>query len=391
MIYLHHMRRFASILIWLVVIAAAATSVIVALRLREEVRSKDLTHVIVEPPLPLPPPPAEEPPEVDGRIWNLRERHAKEEPGRHPERGDGAILAWVPPPGVTLLRAAFGNDQDLVISTTSSEQGKEWQLLQYNLASPGVTEAKTYRTSSAPLLASAHRPYEHSNGWWLPCYSAPGKDTLEVWCDDADRVARRLTTHDGKEDLIEASVSPDNRWVVFEVNSDRAASEEPRRRPAPYDAIGNGRGKSTIWKIGLDGNGIAQLTRGADDRFPTWSSDGETILFQRRMPDGNFEMFAMDADGKDPQPLLRTYDEDELWPSVRAGRGQIVASVRNAEGRKIRLFDVETKRSSLVASASAGPETFPSVSPDGAVASFLAPVDPADPSRLGVWIAPLAP
>jgi len=61
----------------------------------------------------------------------------------------------------------------------------------------------------------------------------------------------------------------------------------------------------------LTAEGLTKLTDNAwDDRFARWSPDGKRIAFSAN-PGGNFDLFVMDADGKNPGAVT-DYPEDEL-------------------------------------------------------------------------------
>jgi Tol biopolymer transport system component len=139
----------------------------------------------------------------------------------------------------------------------------------------------------------------------------------------------------------------------------------------------------------LNGANIQQLTRGGDDRHPSWSEDGRKIYFQRRLHDGSWDAYVMDSDGKNPTPLLRTYEENELSP-VRRGTTDsfILAEGLVGEPTRVKVLDSATKAGRYLTSGNFGPETSPSISPDGALVSFLAPVSEEEPDRIGLWIIP---
>ena len=72
-------------------------------------------------------------------------------------------------------------------------------------------------------------------------------------------------------------------------------------------------GDSDIWRVNVDGAGLANLTRnGALDSHPTWSPDGQTIAFNSTRgagPNGEGtpgEIYLMRADGSSPRRLTRS-------------------------------------------------------------------------------------
>ena len=61
----------------------------------------------------------------------------------------------------------------------------------------------------------------------------------------------------------------------------------------------------------LTAEGMTKLTdNGWDDRYPRWSPDGKRIAFSAN-PRGNFDLFVMDAGGKNPEAVT-DLPEDEL-------------------------------------------------------------------------------
>jgi Tol biopolymer transport system component len=61
----------------------------------------------------------------------------------------------------------------------------------------------------------------------------------------------------------------------------------------------------------LTAEGLTKLTDNAwDDRYPRWSPDGKRIAFSAN-PRGSFDLFVMDPDGKNPEAVTDT-PEDEL-------------------------------------------------------------------------------
>jgi Tol biopolymer transport system component len=291
-----------------------------------------------------------------------------------PERADGARLLWDNPDRGAILGAAFADSGSFVISATDPAGYRVFAL---DLATRQVAHELDSATS---IRASASRPVNRNADAF--CYSGltSPRNTLEIWCRNyAWENPRRLTSHDGPENLVSPTISPDGSVVTFEVIA-------PATRKSS-ETIG------TIWSIGLDGTGIKQLTRGADDRSPTWSDDGARIYFQRHLPDGSWDIYSMGADGTNPTPVLQTYAQDERGPVVVPQTSQIafVESSSDTPAR-VRLLNVLTKAGEWLTGENLGPESFVSISPDGQLAGLVAPVDASSTStRMGVWLMSLEP
>ena len=77
-------------------------------------------------------------------------------------------------------------------------------------------------------------------------------------------------------------------------------------------------GNNEIYLMNPDGSGQTRLTdNGAQDYFPTWSSDGTRIAFVSDR-DGNNEIYVMKADGSRQTRLTNNSTDDELpaWSRV---------------------------------------------------------------------------
>ena len=106
---------------------------------------------------------------------------------------------------------------------------------------------------------------------------------------------RRLTR---TQDAFDPDLSPDGRFVVFA--SDRT----------------HGRGATELFVMRADGTGVRRLTRNAYSRRaftvdvdPTWSTDGETIVFSRTFVRGgrsSTDLFSIPATGGPVQRLTYT-------------------------------------------------------------------------------------
>jgi hypothetical protein len=354
------MRAVKGFFLTLFVLAVLGGAAFGVLAWRQAMDARSLDNVIKEPAPPQDAPQADEIP-VDPRLQGLLSRH------------DGARLLWAPETGERLLSAGF-SDNGALVASVAYLQGKTEHGRVYALQIASGTP-ETLLDGDARVV-SGDRSSQRNAG--KLCYAKKGESVFDIWCSDlSGKNEKRLTTHDGAEDLMAPSVSPDGTWVAFEADG----TEDP---------VSHKRTGGAIWKIGLNGAGIQQLTRGADDRAPSWSADGKKLYFQRRMPDGNWDAFFMEADGTDPTPLLRTVDLDELFP-VRRGATDDFLLIEAASGTdaRLKLLDAVTKAGTYLTDGRSGPESRPSVSPDGKLASFLAPTDPAKPEALGLWLVQL--
>ena len=73
-----------------------------------------------------------------------------------------------------------------------------------------------------------------------------------------------------------------------------------------------------------------------NDEYPSWSPDGKKIVFQSNRNDDNYEIYVMDADGKNIKRLTFNTEEDEtpVWSSD----GNNILFSRYTEGDNNELF-----------------------------------------------------
>ena len=129
----------------------------------------------------------------------------------------------------------------------------------------------------------------------------------EIYVMDADGKNQRRLTNNRADDWF-PSWSPDGKRIVFISERDG----HPRRRIPGWFT-------SEIYVMDADGGNQQNLTNHpSDDRNPSWSPDGQRIVFQSDRDNDrghNIEIYVMDADGNNQLNLTNnlTNDEDPSW------------------------------------------------------------------------------
>jgi Tol biopolymer transport system component len=148
--------------------------------------------------------------------------------------------------------------------------------------------------------------------------------TVVSWAQ-APATARQLTT--GTLAAKEGDWSPDNKWVVFQRESD-------------------GYGNANIWKVNILGTKELQLTRNYYcDSKPRWSVKGQ-IAFQRdenreTVPlEGNHtaSIWIMNSDGTGQKRVVKYRTDDSggaSWPIWNAAGTKIAFDYGSAEGKEV--------------------------------------------------------
>lgn len=98
--------------------------------------------------------------------------------------------------------------------------------------------------------------------------------------------------------------SPDGEWIAFQSLRD---------------------GVPAIFVVRSDGSDLRKVTRPpepepgggppADDSHPRWAPDGESIVFNRNVAEGNAEIFEIRLDGSEPRRLTN-YPDHDTYPSI---------------------------------------------------------------------------
>ena len=219
------------------------------------------------------------------------------------------------------------------------------------------------------------------DGDWNPSWSPNGKrivffsnrdghvmggiPTFEIYVMDANGKNQQRLTNDPNDDRS-PSWSPDGERIAFVSNRDG-------------HVIG-GIPTFEIYVMDADGKNQQRLTNNPDgDWNPSWSPDGERIVFSSRRDRhfiGNFgiteEIYVMDADGKNQQRLTENRQND-LLPSWSPD-GERIAFASDEKGNfenfEIYVMDADGKNQQRLTNNPDG-DWNPSWSPDSKRIAFM--------------------
>jgi len=237
------------------------------------------------------------------------------------------------------------------------------------LAPPTATSAPP--TATRQPTATPMPPLDGRGGGIVTFYSDRDGNS-EIYVMNADGSSLRRLTHDPAEDDSPA-ISPDGSRIVFLTS---------RHDPNPQFPFF----KYEIYVMDIDGTNQRRLTTTeAGENHPTWSPDGNKIVFDADYDgDGKYEIYTMNADGTGVTRLTATQANDRFadwspdgtriaFSSDRSGQWDIY--VMNVDGRnQQRLTD------------NSGWEMFPAWSPDGAQIAFFACDPQGRPKQQDIYV-----
>jgi Tol biopolymer transport system component len=145
-------------------------------------------------------------------------------------------------------------------------------------------------------LAEDEYPSVSPDGSEIAYASGPSRTDQDIFGMSADGSRTRLV-YNATGTARYPRWSPDGRKLLFEAN--RAAGE-------PRD----------VFLINSVGTGLINLTNGfGDNREPAWSPDGTLIVFgsdREKTQDFDFNIYVMDADGRNPKKLTSMASRERL-------------------------------------------------------------------------------
>jgi Tol biopolymer transport system component len=122
---------------------------------------------------------------------------------------------------------------------------------------------------------------------WTPdgriVYTSSAAGDQDIWVMNADGSGQRPLTRNARRSSGSV-VSPDGRYIVF------ASTRTGERR---------------IWRMDIDGSNPKQLTSGTNDQYPTFTPDGQWVLFVNA--DANGSLWKVPIDGGEPVQIVDYY------------------------------------------------------------------------------------
>jgi len=153
--------------------------------------------------------------------------------------------------------------------------------------------------SDAVLIATADnvgRPSWHPDGEHVT-YSAEANGITEVHVARSDGSEDRVVYSEdapGTYAVFSSTFSPDGSSILFDAGTDSG-----------YD----------IFVMDADGSNVVRVTRTGTDYNPSWSPDGERIVFTRQEDASESDIFVMDADGSN---VVRLTDDGPRFTNLDA-------------------------------------------------------------------------
>lgn len=101
-------------------------------------------------------------------------------------------------------------------------------------------------------------------------------------------------------------------------------------------------GSRQVFIMNADGSNQTQLTSNARNNQPTFTPDGESILFSSNRGDGTYQIYAMGIDGSN-QTALTAGGEDKYGPNVSPDGTQVAyyGQVVGAAGDEVFVMDID--------------------------------------------------
>ena len=182
---------------------------------------------------------------------------------------------------------------------------------------------------------------------------------------DLSSIAYSIRTADGAKIVLINPDGTNRRLLANQPNHSEVPNFSPDGTRLAFTALTGG--KPQIFVIGVDGNGLAQLTSGSANKDAAWSPEGRRLAYVSTR-NGNDEIYIMNADGSN-QLRLTDYDDTDGDPTWSPD-GTKIAFERN-EGNRWSIMVMNANGSNVRKLMGEGRmNTTPAWSPDGKQIAF---------------------
>ena len=174
----------------------------------------------------------------------------------------------------------------------------------------------------------------------IPAYSRTRRDRIA----GPAHVRQLSFDAQGSDEVINefAVASPDGKYFVIQHSEDPKLVTQPDgSKKMDFKETSNW----DIYRYNVDGSGRVRLTDDpASEDQPTWSPDATTIVY-RKFNGKTFDLYLMDADGKDKRLLHSDPGHDAKTPAFsRDGKRVVFFSDRDGIKWNLYTIDIATRR-----------------------------------------------
>lgn len=205
-------------------------------------------------------------------------------------------------------------------------------------------------------------------------YASQLSGSIDVWISDRDGSNQTKLTSEPQTDTYPV-VTPDARYIVFQSQRN---------------------GHSNLWRIGLDGKNLKQLTRGIGDTYPSITPDGKTVIYTSWTND-QYNLWKVSIEGGQP---VQINDRRLIRPEVSPDGKWIACGLPKDKGIgfDLALLSVEGGEPKIIDNIHTPEYGFYKWHPDGKSITYIRtingvsniwgkPIDGGDPKQLTSFTA----